>query len=226
MIANVAGTIFIVREKRGVSFQECKDLKHFSGLTYMTVTVNLARYVERVHRMSLSLSRNLEERYLLSLAREEIEYLRRLYGKATDSLGKVGDQEATEFGVATFHRIFSADAVVRVTGGPKELTGSGPDSWALVVTNALKDYESTQHLIGTQLVEFTDVQIENGEITGGQAEMSSYLQAWHAWPDRKLRLVLGTYYDKVRFNPGEGWQIFDMTLEYTSVEHRQMGDAT
>ncbi len=176
--------------------------------------------------MSLSLNRNLEERYLLSLAREEIEYLRRLYGKATDSLGKVGNQAATEFGVSTFHRIFTPDAVVRVTGGPKELTGSGPDSWAKVVTNALKDYESTQHLIGTQVVEFMDVQFENGEITGGQAEMSSYLQAWHAWPDRKVRVVLGTYYDKVRFVSGKGWQIYDMTLEYTSVEHRQMGDAT
>ena len=176
--------------------------------------------------MSLSLNRNLEERYLLSLAREEIEYLRRLYGKATDSLGKVGSQAATEFGVSTFHRIFTPDAVVRVTGGPKELMGSGPDSWAKVVTNALKDYESTQHLIGTQVVEFMDVQFENGEITGGQAEMSSYLQAWHAWPDRKVRVVLGTYYDKVRFVSGKGWQIYDMTLEYTSVEHRQMGDAT
>ncbi len=176
--------------------------------------------------MSLSLSQSLEERYLLSLAREEIEYLRRLYGKATDALGKVGDLQATEYGAATFHRIFTPDVVVRVTGGPRVLEGSGPDSWAEVVTNALKDYESTQHLIGTQVVEFTDVQFENGEVSNGGAEMSSYLQAWHAWPDRSARIVLGTYYDKVRFNPAEGWQIYDMTLEYTSVEHRQMGEAT
>jgi hypothetical protein len=182
--------------------------------------------MERVHRMSLSLNRNLEERYLLSLAREEIEYLRRLYGKATDALGKVGDKQATDFGASTFHRIFTPDALVKVTGGPSELAGSGPDSWATVVTNALKDYESTQHLIGTQVVDFTDVQFEHGEISGGEAEMSSYLQAWHAWPDRRLRVVLGTYHDKVRFSPGKGWQIYDMTLEYTSVEHRQMGDAT
>ena len=59
--------------------------------------------------MSLSLSHNLEERYLLSLAREEVEYLRRLYGKATDALGKVGDLQATEYGAATFHRIFTPD---------------------------------------------------------------------------------------------------------------------
>ena len=43
---------------------------------------------------------------------------------------------------------------------------------------------------------------------------------------RSARIVLGTYYDKVRFNPEKGWQIYDMTLEYTSVEHRQMGEAT
>ena len=176
--------------------------------------------------MSLSFNHNLEERYLLSLARQEVEYLRRLYGKATDALGKVGDQQATDFGAATFRRIFTPDVLVRVTGGPKALEGSGPDSWAGVVTNALKDYESTQHLIGTQIVEFTDVQFKDGEVLSGLAEMSSYLQAWHAWPDRSARIVLGTYYDKVRFNPGKGWQIYDMTLEYTSVEHRQMGDAT
>ena len=176
--------------------------------------------------MSLSLNRNLEERYLLSLAREEIEYLRRLYGQATDALGKVGDQKAADFGASTFHRIFTPDVLVRVTGGPRDLKGSGPDNWTEVVVNALKDYESTQHLIGTQVVNFTDVQFENGEVSGGQAEMSSYLQAWHAWPDRRVRVVLGTYYDKARFVPGKGWQIYDMTLEYTSVEHRRMGDTT
>ena len=176
--------------------------------------------------MSLSSNRNTEERYLLSLAREEVEYLRRLYGKATDALGKVGDQQATEFGASTFHRIFTPDVLIRVTGGLTALTGSGPDSWAKVVINALKGYESTQHLIGTQVVEFTDVRFENGEVSGGQAEMSSYLQAWHAWPDRSARIVLGTYHDKVRFSPEKGWQIYDMTLEYTSVEHREMGEAT
>ena len=102
--------------------------------------------------MSLDVDQNLEERYLVSLAREEIEYLRRLYGKATDALGKAGDQEAIEFGTSTFHRIFTTDALVKVSGGPKALAGAGPDSWADVVKNALKDYESTQHLIGTQIV--------------------------------------------------------------------------
>lgn len=176
--------------------------------------------------MSLDVDQNLKERYLVSLAREEIEYLRRLYGKATDALGKAGDQEAIEFGTSTFHRIFTTDALVKVSGGPKALAGAGPDSWADVVKNALKDYESTQHLIGTQIVVFKDVQFGNGEVASGEAEMSSYLQAWHAWPDRRVRIVLGTYHDKVRFSPGKGWQIYDMTLEYTSVEHRQMGDAS
>ena len=47
-----------------------------------------------------------------------------------------------------------------------------------------------------------------------------------AWPDQKLRLVLGTYIDEVRFSAEAGWQIYDMTLAHTSAEHRQLGELT
>ena len=166
----------------------------------------------------------LQHRYLLALARQEIEYLRRLYGQATDALGKTGDAAARQFGIETYHRIFSDDVAVRVTGSATALSGTGPDAWVEVVTTALHDYSSTQHLIGTQVVTFNDVEFADDEIVRGDATLSSYLHAWHVWPDRKLRLVMGTYTDKVRWQPENGWQIYDMTLDHTSTEHRMLGD--
>jgi hypothetical protein len=165
-----------------------------------------------------------KEHYQLALARQEIEYLRRLYGRATDALGKTDDEEARRFGIETYHRIFTDDVKVRVTGTDHPLEGEGPQAWIDVVTNALKDYETTQHLIGTQLVRFENVRFDGGNIVCGTASMSSYLHAWHAWPDRRVRVVLGTYEDKVRFSMDHGWRIFDMTLEHASAEHRMMGD--
>ncbi len=165
-----------------------------------------------------------EERYQLAVARQEIEYLRRLYGQATDALGNTADDSARHWGREIFHRIFTPDVAVRVTGSSRPLSGTGPDSWADVVAGALAPYETTQHLIGTQLVEFQDARFEDGELVAGNAGLSSYLQAWHAWPDRKVRIVLGTYRDQVRFVAGVGWQIYDMTLEHTSAEHRMLGD--
>lgn len=164
------------------------------------------------------------EHYQLALARQEIEYLRRLYGRATDALGKVDDEESVRFGVETYHRIFTDDVKVRVTGSANPLEGEGPEAWIQVVTNALKDFETTQHLIGTQLVQFEDVKFDGASIVCGDATMSSYLHAWHAWPDRKVRVVLGTYEDKVKFTASKGWQIYDMTLQHASAEHRMLGD--
>jgi len=48
--------------------------------------------------------------------------------------------------------------------------------------------------------------------------MSSYIQAWHSDPDRVLDIFIGTYYDKVRYTQGIGWQIYDMNLEQVSGE--------
>ena len=172
----------------------------------------------------LDADRSLSQQYQLALARQEIEYLRRLYGKATDALGKTDDADARQFGTETYHRIFSPDAAIRVTGTTTPLSGTGPDAWVGVVANALRDYANTQHLIGTQIVEFEHVDFNGDEIKAGEATLTSYLHAWHAWPDRKVRLVIGSYIDKVRWSPDIGWQIYDMTLEHTSVEHRMLGD--
>ena len=174
----------------------------------------------------LDADRPLHQRQLLALARQEIEYLRRLYGQATDALGRSGDAAARQFGIDTYHRIFSDDVTIRVTGSATPLSGKGPDAWVDVVTTALQDFESTQHLIGTKIVEFQEVEFGQEDITHGEATLTSYLHAWHAWPDRKLRLVVGTYTDKVRWHPATGWQIYDMTLEHTSAEHRMLGDLT
>lgn len=163
----------------------------------------------------------------VAAARTQIEYLRRWYAVATDALGKADDPDAIAQGKDIYHRIFTADAKVRVVGGDRgPLHATGPDGWAAVAMRALHDYQATQHLIGTQVVDLLELSTEDHSIepTAGRAIMNSYLQAWHAWPDRRLRLVLGTYTDVVAYTPGTGWQIEDMTLAFTSSEERMLGD--
>ena len=48
--------------------------------------------------------------------------------------------------------------------------------------------------------------------------MTSFLQAWHQDDDRVIDIYLGTYYSKVRFTQGVGWQIYDMRLETVAGE--------
>lgn len=158
-------------------------------------------------------------------ARQEIEYLRRLYAKATDLIG-TNTEAAIAEGRAIYHRIFTEDAMVRA--GPPDgdlLEAQGPDSWVDVVLEALAQYSSTQHLIGTQLVEIERMSVnDQGTVQSGQASMESYLQAWHEnKPDGTVWLFLGTYHDKVRYTPGIGWQIYDMTLTQVAGENRHLG---
>lgn len=175
------------------------------------------------------MSNSAEDQYLLAVARQEIEYLRRLYGKATDLLGLIDDADARKQATEIYHRIFTPDVRIKVTGATASpLSGVGPDAWVEVVTNALGQYQVTQHLIGTQLVELGDLEITGipRQITGGHASMSSYLHAWHEWSDGRLRVVLGTYIDEVVFIPDVGWQIYDMNLVHSTAEHRQVGKST
>lgn len=157
-------------------------------------------------------------------ATQEIEYLRRLYAVATDQLGINTEASITE-GMATYRRIFTPDVRVRVTGeGTDPLNATGPDAWAKIANEALADYAATQHLIGTQLVEIHSIEFDAaGNVVSGDASMSSYLQAWHAGTDDDLWLFIGTYYDKVRYTPGVGWQIYDMELMRVSGENRSLG---
>lgn len=141
------------------------------------------------------------DRIAQAVDRQEIEYLRRLYGKATDTIGRA-TKEDVEAGRKIYREIFTPDVQIRTSNtGAEPLTASSPDSWVDVVYTALKDYTGTQHLIGTQLV----------ELDGDEATMESYLHAWHKNPDGSVYLFLGTYIDKVR-RTNQGWQIYDMTL--------------
>jgi hypothetical protein len=132
--------------------------------------------------------------------KHEIETLQRLYAKATDKLG-MDSAEIREEGRKIYHRIFVGDVQVRTANTGDDLVSDGPDGWAGVAENALKDYIGTQHLIGTQLT----------EVDGDQGEMESYLNAWHKNPDNSVYYFLGTYISKVR-RYDDGWKIYDMTL--------------
>jgi len=132
--------------------------------------------------------------------KHEIETLQRLYAKATDKLG-TSSAETREEGRRIYRRIFEPNAIVRTANTGDDFVAEGPDGWADVAENALKDYIGTQHLIGTQLT----------EVDGDQGEMESYLNAWHKNPDNSVYYFLGTYISKVRRHD-DGWKIYDMTL--------------
>lgn len=155
---------------------------------------------------------------------QEIETLRRLYARATDQIGLATEASIAE-GRATYHRIFTPDVAIRTAGMAGEpLNATGPDRWVEVVLEALTPYAATQHLIGTQLVELQSLELDaGGAVTGGEATMTSYIQAWHATPANEVWVFIGTYHDKARLVPGTGWRIYDMTLEQVSEDHRSLG---
>ena len=99
------------------------------------------------------------EAILLYQSREEIEYLRRLYGKATDLIGISNNKKLRKEGINIYKKIFSYDAKISA-GAEKILKAKGPNGWSKVVINALEKYNSTQHLIGTQVVEFSKFNIK------------------------------------------------------------------
>ena len=135
---------------------------------------------------------------------QEIEYLRRLYAKATDYIGTHDEKKVAE-GRAIYARIFTPDAKLRtapLTDDP--YVANSPEEWVDVVLEALEPYAATQHLIGTQLV----------TINGDEAHMESYLSAWHGRPDGSAWIFMGTYEDHVKKTP-DGWRIYDMTLHET-----------
>jgi len=154
-------------------------------------------------------------------ARQEIEYLRRLYARATDLIALKTEASLKE-GLTIYRRIFTEDAVNRAGDPENQLIAHGPDGWADVVRAALARYDVTQHLIGSQIVEFDGLEKNDaGMTTSGTARMSSYLNAWHSTKDMAW-IFIGTYHDKVRFVPDIGWQIYDMTLERISSDTRTL----
>ena len=153
----------------------------------------------------------------------EIEYLRRWYAKATDQIG-IATPESIAEGRAIYHRIFTADA--QLDAGPDREPQVGPDAWVELVVGALGELGPTQHLIGTQLVEISSLELDDGcNVLAGSASMESYLQAWHEQKDEKVWLFLGTYFDEAVFIPGTGWRIQKMKLQQVAGETRYMGAA-
>ena len=142
-----------------------------------------------------------EDRLAIVADKYEIETLQRLYAKATDLIGR-GTEEAFEEGREIYRRIYTDDVDIRTANtGDDTYIAKGPDAWADICRDALNDYTGTQHLIGTQLT----------EVNGDEAQMESYLNAWHKNPDLTVYYFLGTYISKAQRTP-EVWKIYDMTL--------------
>ena len=142
-----------------------------------------------------------ENRLAIVADKHDIETLQRLYAKATDLIG-LGTEEAFEEGREIYRRLYTDDVDIRTANtGDEPLVAKGPDAWADVCRSALNDYTGTQHLIGTQLT----------EVNGDEAQIESYLNAWHKNPDLTVYYFLGTYISKTRRTP-DGWKIYDMTL--------------
>lgn len=152
---------------------------------------------------------------IATAARQDIEYLRRWYAKAVDFMTTRDPANVSE-ATAIFRRIFAPQAQISYTrGDAEEAKVIGPDAWATFTGAAVAKYNATQHLIGTQVVELESLVLNSdSSLRAGEARMTSYLQAWQAG-DHLVRMVAGTYHDRLRFEPGIGWQISDMTISVT-----------
>ena len=151
----------------------------------------------------------------------EIENLQRRYAIATDLLGQKTVGPVAE-GTATYLSIFTTDvemSLVRLDGEIKRFTGI--EEWAELVEMALSQYVSTQHLIGTQVVDLDSLAVDKtGLVTAGSGLLRSHLQGWHTFVDGRIWLVVGIYYAKVRYTANAGWQIWHMHLEHVANETR------
>ena len=152
----------------------------------------------------------------LMLAKQAISEIKHLYAHATDLIGRADNASVTE-GRAIYHRIFAEHARIGAAGLDPV---TGPDAWVNIVLGALKDYRSTQHLIGTQLIEV--ITLPDGD--HGEATMLSYLQAWHSTDD-EVWLFMGAYHDKLTHSARCGWQISDMMLKQMDTDRRARSSA-
>ena len=150
----------------------------------------------------------------MMLAKQAIHELKHLYARATDLIG-IADDASIAQGRDIYHRIFAPNASIGAAGIDPV---TGPDAWVDVVYDALKDYESTQHLIGTQLAEVASLPDAAGN--GGSASMLSYVQAWHSTKD-EVWLFMGAYHDKLTYSRDGGWQISEMMLEQMDADRRK-----
>jgi len=149
-----------------------------------------------------------------TMAKTQIVELRNLYARATDAIGRTTPEGIAE-GRAIYHRIFTPDATLAAAGIDPV---TGPDAWVDIVEGALEEYNATQHLIGSHVVEIESLPDADGN--NGKASMTSYLQAWHSTPENRLFMFIGTYHDTCVSRAQHGWQIATMKLENTADEVR------
>lgn len=163
-------------------------------------------------------------------ARQDVEYLRRIYGLATDMLGLKNDPESNKKARAMYTKIFTPDCKIYLAPYPLAAgappTRVGPDAWAEFVENALKAAVGTQHLLGTQVAEIDEMPDGfpgRGRSTKGHATCISYLNSWNVSAvdgQNRLTTTISIYRDSARITPGVGWQIYNMHLSRVSGETR------
>jgi len=150
------------------------------------------------------------------IAKHQICELQRLYAKATDLLCLNTSASVAE-ATAIYHQIFTPQAEIKATGmDPKY----GPDAWVALVLEALDEFSTTQHMIGTQLAEVQEFPV--GGEGPGQGTLFSHLQAWHAKADGDMWHYIGIYESAVVYTAESGWQIEVMNLISVSEDYRKI----
>ncbi len=166
---------------------------------------------------------NCNEGLMRAQATQEIEYLRRWYAKATDKIG-LADEASVESGRSIYHRVFAPDATL--DAGPDREPQVGPDAWVDLVLSVLGPMGPTQHLIGTQVVDIKSLVFNDACEVVSALPAWRVTQAWHELTDEnKVWIYLGTYFDEVEFESGQGWRIVDMKMEQMAGETRFMDEA-
>jgi uncharacterized protein (TIGR02246 family) len=104
--------------------------------------------------------------------------------------------------MAAYGSCFTEDAVISGFGGGGPIRGR--QAWVDFVTNALKRFSATQHLLGNQVV----------EVDGDEATLQTSVQASHFLVDKPgaVMTLFATYFDKLVRKDGH-WQIYDHRLQ-------------
>ncbi|MEE2776723.1 MAG: nuclear transport factor 2 family protein [Acidobacteriota bacterium] len=145
-------------------------------------------------------------------AQQQIAELLRRYAHATDLIA--ADSAANEADVeATYRRIFTADAKIGVRG---QMSVSGPAAWLELVKASTGALRGSQHMLGSQVVEVG--RLPNAEGLGGEATITSYLQATRVGADGDVSRVLGTYLATASHSAESGWQIAELMLEVLALD--------
>lgn len=149
---------------------------------------------------------------------QEIQKLTTCYALGTDAIG-AGDVEK---GKSIYAPCFTNNAVISFSlpgadpDDPPAVSAVGSDAWADLLAGifAQNGYTATQHLMGSINVELK---------SGGNAEMTSYLQAIDVVNDGTLAIAHGTYEDTVVRHNGH-WKISRRTLRL--IDSRTLGTPT